>query len=53
MSDVTVDQGGLSDRTVAAGRAVLLGNTRGWKVMLPISLVNILLTGFMIYQGWF
>jgi len=24
----------------------------GWKVMLPLSLINILLTGFMITQGW-
>ncbi|CAM6054716.1 unnamed protein product [Sphagnum tenellum] len=24
----------------------------GWKVMLPLSLVNILVTGFFIYYGW-
>ncbi len=25
----------------------------GWKVMLPLSLANILITGVMIYYGWF
>ncbi|NBU20669.1 NADH-quinone oxidoreductase subunit H, partial [bacterium] len=24
----------------------------GWKVMLPLSLVNIFVTGLMVYYGW-
>jgi NADH-quinone oxidoreductase subunit H len=24
----------------------------GWKVMLPLSLVNIFITGFLVYSGW-